>query len=145
MGTLRRLNRRRLRLAGPDEQPFSSMAAVMEAIAELGVPRERTMAAFLDRNRARTPDGKEVVTLTPAVVAFREQGGGGMTYRFNDLEVVGTREEVERRWRTWMIALLGDSAESGAAALARLYRASKYSAPEVTARLKELLVKEKIL
>jgi hypothetical protein len=101
MSTKRRIARSMLRAVGPDEAGFRAALATVEHCRRLG---------FLDIQVGFfKAEGED--ELSPAVVLHGKKADGspsGFTFRLNNHKLMGTQEACDRRWREWVIALVGE-------------------------------------
>ncbi len=122
MSAKRRIARTMLRAVGPDEAAFRAAVATVEHCRRLGFHGQ---VGFFK--------GEGEAELSPAVVirGFKlDRTPEAFTFRLNNHKLAGTQEECEKRWRAWIVALIGDAKDLSIEAMGAILRASFLGVPK---------------
>jgi hypothetical protein len=128
----RRHRRTELRVVTDDERAFRDTLALITAYTKLGIQRNELQAGFLPSPRS----AKNAVA--PFVIVSR--GPMQFTHRLDQHELAGTAEQVDRRWREWIFALVGNERDISSEWLEDNYKESLFGKPDANEVLKRTLV-----
>jgi hypothetical protein len=123
----KRLRRTMLRVASKDEEAFRETFGVFEAFYRIGLRPNDLSVTMVPRDNA----------CSPAVVV--KQGGHAVTYRIDNHIITGTQAQCERRWREWVITLVGDEPDLPQRVRDDLFQKSPFASPEAQAKLVDML------
>jgi len=118
----------------PDEAAFRETLALFAALLRIGYDRSALAVGFLPQDASST---------SPMVVVT--SNGRAATYRLNNHKLLGDQPACERRWRDWMVALLGDKDDIDAVVLESMRRTSRFGTLDGEQRLRAWLTREELL
>lgn len=130
-----KIRRSVLRVASNDEKAFRDTLGAFEVFYRLGLRTNELSVGMLEKATKGA--------CSPAVII--KQLDKAVTYRFDNLTLTGTTEQCDKRWREWVLTLVGSERDLPKKVRDSLYEGSHLSSEKAREALTEMLTKAGIV